>query len=127
MALSLDWDGLLIYLAVSQAARLSKAAAITFVVCDICWTLEDEISYEQRHLRGNLKKNHRKPFQQQLRVAAVAFACKIFLHWYSLAGDIVYMTTANVICILRIYALYNRNVKVLILFIGLSLCKYTPS
>ncbi|KAF8987152.1 hypothetical protein BDQ17DRAFT_1435826 [Cyathus striatus] len=48
-------------------------------------------------------------------------ACKRYFWWTSIAGPIVFTTLVNIVLILRLHALYNRNRKGMLLFLCLTL------
>ncbi|KAJ2915210.1 hypothetical protein MD484_g5190, partial [Candolleomyces efflorescens] len=100
-------DALWAALKVSKNAGYSTAAALTFMICDILSNFEDEIKYIWRS-RWN--------FVKMLYIVS-----RYYSVIYVLAGTFFSGVILNVIFILRIYALYARSRRVLVIFVVLYL------
>jgi len=125
-------------LTLTQSANYSAAAALTFLSYDICMTFFDEVKHIWSTRWSFAKALYFVGRYYGLIYLIVKLTiestpghsihfCKVYW-WYSiLGGGIPFTIIVNMIFILRIYALYNRNRKVLLLFatlcLGESVCE----
>ncbi|KAJ2919103.1 hypothetical protein MD484_g1293, partial [Candolleomyces efflorescens] len=104
-------DLLFTALQVSNDTRYSRAAAITFLLCDTFQNFADEIKFVWKSRLSLTKVVYLFARYYPL----VYLFCKGF-YWYLTIGNTVYSGMVNIIFVLRIHALYSRSMKVLIGF-----------
>ncbi|KDR65769.1 hypothetical protein GALMADRAFT_284123 [Galerina marginata CBS 339.88] len=125
-------------LRLTRDANYSLAAAVTFLVFDIFMTLSDEVKYiwgsrwsfpKFLYLMGR----YYGLIYLVIRLGVETHSnlsvpvCKAYYWYYVMGGDILFTTIVNVIFVLRIYALYGRSRKVLLVFVVLCLgCLTNP-
>ncbi|KAJ3515358.1 hypothetical protein NLJ89_g1808 [Agrocybe chaxingu] len=110
-------------LKLSYDSIYSKAAAVTFLVCDICWTFPDEVQYIWRS-----KWTLAKVLYLIARYYALMYNfCELVGHISTViaAGSVVFTQVADIIFIQRVYALYHRNNKILFFLVPLLLVEAT--
>ncbi|KAF8996599.1 hypothetical protein BDQ17DRAFT_1329825 [Cyathus striatus] len=122
-----------------KVSNYSSVSALTVIVYDIATVLSREVS-PLAHTFKNLTDllvewTLPKDITVQFTSVSTRFnvpvdvRCKIYLWWYSLGGPIVFTTITNILLTIRVYALYDRNIKVLpflllILFAGFAAGMY---
>ncbi|KAF6746024.1 hypothetical protein DFP72DRAFT_923989 [Ephemerocybe angulata] len=93
---------------VSQAQGYSKAAALTFLLCDISYTFSDETKFMWRS-RLSLSKIL---YFIARYFGVVLILCREFIRLMTLLGTQLYLILVDVICIMRLFALYDRDMRV---------------
>ncbi|KAF6751814.1 hypothetical protein DFP72DRAFT_906255 [Ephemerocybe angulata] len=124
--MSNSFELLISAIAVSQNQGYSKAAALTFLACDILYTLRDEVKFIWRSKLSLTKILYciSRYFGIILVIIMLTVGepskptakfCREYYRALTLAGNQLYLIIVDIICIMRIFALYNRNLKILAL------------
>ncbi|KAF6765557.1 hypothetical protein DFP72DRAFT_868098 [Ephemerocybe angulata] len=108
----------------------SKAAVLTLLICDILHNLADEVKYIWRSKWTFVKTMYLlaryygvalmaiNGISLHTRHANTGNSCRRYIRVTSMLGD-VYFVIIDIVCIIRVYALWERSNKVLALFSSL--------
>ncbi|EAU83741.2 hypothetical protein CC1G_05645 [Coprinopsis cinerea okayama7 len=131
------WQLLLNYLNTTQIAHYSKVAALTFVICDICRTLEIEVKYlwTGKWKLGRIAYMIARYWAVFYLIVFIIVgtkprkvewdsSCRKYSAFAYYGGYIVYSTVGNVISILRVTALYNRSMIIMWFFTILACIEF---
>ncbi|KAF6745802.1 hypothetical protein DFP72DRAFT_924266 [Ephemerocybe angulata] len=142
--MSSSFELLISAIAVSQNQGYSKAAALTFLACDILYTLRDEVKFIWRSKLsltkilycisryfgiilvivldtkvGEPSNPTAKCLMSSPTCPYERSSCREYYRALTVevaqAGNQLYLIIVDIICIMRIFALYNRNLKILAL------------
>ncbi|KAF5313735.1 hypothetical protein D9611_010093 [Ephemerocybe angulata] len=126
---------------ISRDEGISSAAALAFLLCDICHLFKDEVNYIWP-MRMNLTKAMYLLARYYGLMTVIALiiiraienptvklcdSCILNTRIMQMAGTWVSLLILDVICTVRLYALYARSRKVLFSLIALSLLELAAS
>ncbi|KAJ2919100.1 hypothetical protein MD484_g1327, partial [Candolleomyces efflorescens] len=150
----MDASNFLLVLRVVQDQGYSRAAALTFLIYDILSLLEDEIELVWRKKWSFMKVLYLIERYYGLGAIIIMIivylirldsctsalttritrptteltyptSCSTYIRAMSLAGSKFCVVVIDTICIIRIYALYESNKKVLAVLVSIALCEFT--
>ncbi|KZS89236.1 hypothetical protein SISNIDRAFT_458967 [Sistotremastrum niveocremeum HHB9708] len=125
-AFQAEWELLLSTMEQLRVDNYNCAAAVTWLAYDVLLTFSEEYKYIWRRSWSFLPKalyifaRYYGIFQLSTSTTTTPKFCHFWFWFYDISGFSVFSLIVNIIFVMRLHALFNRNSKLLIALVGLG-------